>query len=611
MTVGISREIMDEHGLIFSDEDDDSENGYQVPELQGVLSKWTNYIHGWQSRFIVLKDGTLSYYKSEQDTGFGCRGAISLFKATIKPHDFDECRFDVSVNDCVWYLRAETPEEKQQWVDILDAYKTESGYGSENNLKRHGSAISLTSNTLSTASTSSFKKGRGLKEKLAEMETFRDILCRQIETLQGYFDTCAEASLSSLKHSTGLQDELEGMTAVGGEHKDKGLPPCCESASCPNCIIGSDIAVQHGAHAIDFKGEAMTFKATTAGVLATLQHCLELLGQREDTWRRRLEREVERRRKVEEMYRTARQEAATHRLAMHGSPDYEEGPHSALNDEEFYDAVETGLDRMDEELELHDRLKTKQQQMVAGPCKALSKACQHRLWPEIDRISMEQLRYARLGVGEGGWQLFAEDGEMKMYKREEEVNGMVVDPLKACHIVRGVTGHEMCHYFFSPDVRMDWETTVEQTTVIETIAEDTLVFLQVHKRIWPASQRDSLFWSHMRQVPDHNDRDGHDIWIVCNHSTENPDFPSNNGKYVRVTLTVCLVCQTFIDPPKDGAQIIRDNITCKITYCSVVNPGGWAPASVLRAVYKREYPKFLKRFTAYVIDQCKDKPIMF
>jgi hypothetical protein len=61
----------------------------------------------------------------------------------------------------------------------------------------------------------------------------------------------------------------------------------------------------------------------------------------------------------------------------------QEGPHSALNDEEFYDAVETGLDRMDEELELHDRLKTKQQQIVAGPCKAPSKACQHRLWPEV------------------------------------------------------------------------------------------------------------------------------------------------------------------------------------------------------------------------------------
>ena len=43
----------------------------------------------------------------------------------------------------------------------------------------------------------------------------------------------------------------------------------------------------------------------------------------------------------------------------------------------------------------------------------------------------------------------------------------------------------------------------------------------------------------------------------------------NVGKCVRVILTVCLVCQTFIDPPKDGAQITRDDITCKITYCSV------------------------------------------
>ena len=40
-------------------------------------------------------------------------------------------------------------------------------------------------------------------------------------------------------------------------------------------------------------------------------------------------------------------------------------------------------------------------------------------------------------VGEGVWELFAEDGEMRMYKREEEVDGLVVDPLKALHSVRG------------------------------------------------------------------------------------------------------------------------------------------------------------------------------
>lgn len=46
---------------------EDSENelyyNSSVAELKGYLSKWTNYIHGWQPRFIVLKDGTLSYYK--------------------------------------------------------------------------------------------------------------------------------------------------------------------------------------------------------------------------------------------------------------------------------------------------------------------------------------------------------------------------------------------------------------------------------------------------------------------------------------------------------------------------------------------------------------------
>lgn len=51
---------------------------------------------------------------------------------------------------------------------------------------------------------------------------------------------------------------------------------------------------------------------------------------------------------------------------------------------------------------------------------------------------MEQLKYAKMGVGEGGWQLFAEDGEMRMYRREVEEGGIVCDPLKAVHTVKVV-----------------------------------------------------------------------------------------------------------------------------------------------------------------------------
>ena len=45
--------------------------------------------------------------------------------------------------------------------------------------------------------------------------------------------------------------------------------------------------------------------------------------------------------------------------------------------------------------------------------------------------------------------------------------------------VKGVTARELCHFFFAPEFRMEWETTVEQATVLEKIAPDTLIFLQV------------------------------------------------------------------------------------------------------------------------------------
>ena len=79
-----------------------SDEARRLPVAQGYLSKWTNYIHGWQDRYLVCKDGTLSYYKTPDETAFGCRGAISLAKSTLTPHKLDECRFDVTVGDHIW-----------------------------------------------------------------------------------------------------------------------------------------------------------------------------------------------------------------------------------------------------------------------------------------------------------------------------------------------------------------------------------------------------------------------------------------------------------------------------------------------------------------------------
>lgn len=253
---------------------------------------------------------------------------------------------------------------------------------------------------------------------------------------------------------------------------------------------------------------------------------------------------------------------------------------------------------------------------------------QHPLTNKIHETTKDQLYYAQMGLGEEGsnqgWQLFAEDGLMRLYSRELEIDGLVCDPLKAVHIIKGVTAYEMCHRFFSPVTRFDWEETLESMKVIDVIDENTLVFHQIHKRIWPAAQRDAVFWSHIRKVQDPTpsclskddfspinrpDLKLNDIWIVCNNSIDKPEVPLDSC--VRVRLTVSLVCETYIPVDKLTENLTRDDLTCKIIYSSTINPGGWAPAAVLRAVYRREYPKFLDSFSNYVISSTKTKPIVF
>lgn len=61
------------------------------------------------------------------------------------------------------------------------------------------------------------------------------------------------------------------------------------SPVCVVCVVFQSLTPK-GINGIDFKGEAITFKATTAGILATLSHCIDLMVKREDSWQRRLEK---------------------------------------------------------------------------------------------------------------------------------------------------------------------------------------------------------------------------------------------------------------------------------------------------------------------------------
>lgn len=320
-------------------------------------------------------------------------------------------------------------------------------------------------------------------------------------------------------------------------------------------------------------------------------------------------KELEKRRRVEDAYKSAMSELK--KKSHYGGPDYEEGPNSLINEDEFFDAVEAELDRQDkiEEQCQSEKVRTPRPTPVS-PADVFSTIGTHRFANKVEEIVQNHMTYSLQDVGgDANWQLVIEEGEMKVYRREVEENGIVLDPLKATHAVKGVTGHEVCHYFWDTDVRNDWETTIENFNVVETLSDNAIIVYQTHKRVWPASQRDVLYLSAIRKILATNENDP-DTWLVCNFSVDHDNAPPTN-RCVRAKINVAMICQTLVSPPEGDKEISRDNILCKITYVANVNPGGWAPASVLRAVAKREYPKFLKRFTSYVQEKTARNPILF
>ena len=71
-----------------------------------------------------------------------------------------------------------------------------------------------------------------------------------------------------------------------------------------------------------------TLQATTAGILTTLGHCVDVMNQREESFKRRLEREGEKRKRLEEKLKhalslSAQEPPTSRRVMVMGGPDYE------------------------------------------------------------------------------------------------------------------------------------------------------------------------------------------------------------------------------------------------------------------------------------------------
>ncbi|KAF4566138.1 hypothetical protein EYR40_002047 [Pleurotus pulmonarius] len=102
------------------------------PTLKGYLNKYTNVAKGYNTRWFVLRDGILSYYRHQDDETVASRGSISMKTATLKISPGDartKLRFEVHSTPSAashsatpaqrWYMKASHPVEAARWVQAL------------------------------------------------------------------------------------------------------------------------------------------------------------------------------------------------------------------------------------------------------------------------------------------------------------------------------------------------------------------------------------------------------------------------------------------------------------------------------------------------------------
>ncbi|XP_078483205.1 oxysterol-binding protein-related protein 11-like isoform X3 [Ciona intestinalis] len=96
-------------------------------QYQGKLSKYTNVVKGWQTRYFILnpQNGFLDYHVSESEafgSNYRPRGSLPLDGAVIAPSSEDSLAFSVnSSSGEVYKLKAADVKGRQEWITRLRA----------------------------------------------------------------------------------------------------------------------------------------------------------------------------------------------------------------------------------------------------------------------------------------------------------------------------------------------------------------------------------------------------------------------------------------------------------------------------------------------------------
>ncbi|KAK7688362.1 hypothetical protein QCA50_008734 [Cerrena zonata] len=99
----------------------------EPPEHKGYLNKYTNVAKGYNTRWFVLRNGVLSYFRHQEDENVASRGSIAMKTAVLKnTPGSGGLRFEVHSTPTrgtsgaqKWYIKANHPVEASRWIQAL------------------------------------------------------------------------------------------------------------------------------------------------------------------------------------------------------------------------------------------------------------------------------------------------------------------------------------------------------------------------------------------------------------------------------------------------------------------------------------------------------------
>nr|XP_033786001.1 oxysterol-binding protein-related protein 10 isoform X2 [Geotrypetes seraphini] len=222
--------------------------------LEGVLSKYTNLIQGWQNRYFMLDfdSGILQYFVNEQSKNQKSRGSLPLAGSVVSLSDEAPYMLIVySASGEMYKLRAADAKERQYWVTQL---RSCAKHHTEANAK--GSASSRARNFSLLPHGAANSSSPGSQRHLSHSG-------QSVVTIT-HHKSPAAARRTKYQYPGQLGEVREVMTKVEGQQKNlvqaiESLPP-----SGPLSALDQDL---------------LLLKATSAATLSCLGECLNLLQQ--------------------------------------------------------------------------------------------------------------------------------------------------------------------------------------------------------------------------------------------------------------------------------------------------------------------------------------------